>query len=135
MNELRRVLFVSLIAAAALGCSFGKNNDCISIPDTNYRGNINNTTMGIGASTNVSLKQSECQLTGIMLIDRPLIGSGPISGSIIQDKVYFKIDKRDSDAGVDIVFTGTVSEGGMKGTYHIPERSQSGGWDLVSEAQ
>ena len=99
---------------------------CPTLQRTIYTGIVHNKTGGITSSIEATFDQSECQISGELIIYPPLVGSGPFKGILDGQTIVYTVAGNTNDAGVDLVFTGTVSESvlgtTLEGTYTVPER-------------
>jgi Tol biopolymer transport system component len=106
------------------------DSPCAQLQSGTYRGDVYNVTYLSRSDTKATLVQSGCDLTGSLVIEPPLMGSGPLQGRIILDAVVFTVSGETNDAGLDIVFTGIISEGTLEGSYTVPGTGEEGEWRL-----
>jgi hypothetical protein len=84
---------------------------------THY-GSVHNTTAGINANMSVTLYQNRGSLSGNVVINPPLQGSGPIIYGLVQTNNNIQFTVQGYNGGAPLFFYGTVnSNGSMGGSY------------------
>ena len=85
--------------------------------DKQYKGIMYNTTYHINSDTSFSIEQDRGTISGYCIISPPLVGSGPLMGTIDASGMIQFIVQNDKD-GTTIRFTGFVqSDNSLQGTY------------------
>ncbi len=94
-----------------------------------YSGTVQNTTANETSDITLTLVQSQGQLTGNLVIAPPLVGSGPVVGTITKSGTLTFTVKNDTYGSV-IDFTGTQqSDGSLSGTYTVEVTNEQGLWN------
>jgi hypothetical protein len=94
-----------------------------------YSGNIENLTVNMSAKATVTLRESNGTVEGCLRVERPLFGSGPISGSEKSGEVSFQV----SSPLVNIQGIGNVLSDSFSGTltaHGANQASQQGRFAL-----
>ena len=82
-----------------------------------HNGTVNNTTGGVTANMSLSIQQNGGSITGSFRVDFPLIGSGPLTGSVTANN-HIQFVVHSNEVAAPLFFQGLVqSGGGMQGTY------------------
>jgi len=82
-----------------------------------HNGTVNNTTGGVTANMSLSIQQNGGGITGSFRVDFPLIGSGPLTGSVTANN-HIQFVVHSNQVAAPLSFQGIVQSGGsMKGTY------------------
>ena len=104
------------------------------MPANNYSGALFNATSGLSAEITATLSQSGCGVTGYLLISSlDLVGSGPLEGELNGNEIHFIVSGETNDAGVDLVFKGSVEDYELAGSYTAPATGETGIWVLFPE--
>ena len=134
------VLAAILISVAA--CSSEGNEEtrpevsCIEIPGgENFDGTAENETVLEEADIELNLVQTGCNVRGDLIVHPPLFGSGPLSGSVVGDRLVFVVPEETSDFPSDLIFEGDVTDTSISGSYEVPSVAQSGRWVVFSVQQ
>ena len=83
-----------------------------------HNGTVHNTTVGIDATMSVTLYQNQSNLSGNVVINPPLQGSGPIISGTVQTNNHIQFIVQGYEGHAPLFFSGTVSSNGsMSGSY------------------
>ncbi len=83
-----------------------------------HNGTVHNTTVGIDATMSVTLYQNQGSLSGNVVINPPLQGSGPIISGAVQTNNHIQFTVQGYNGHAPLFFYGTVnSNGSMNGSY------------------
>jgi hypothetical protein len=80
-----------------------------------FAGKVVNTTVNQSAQVELAIRQSQENLTGCLLVRRPLFGSGQVTGSVHGNAVEFVANS----SLFDIKFNGQKDGDKMSGTYIV----------------
>jgi hypothetical protein len=105
---------------------------CASLSsNATYKGTVFNQTHAIGSDITAQFNQANCVFSGLVTVSPPLIGSGILEGQLDGNRINFVIPGKTNDAGIDLVFDGEVTRGGLSGTYIVPIKGEKGTWALL----
>jgi serine/threonine protein kinase len=83
----------------------------------NYSGSIDNTTSHIITGMALSFQQNQGKISGQFTVNAPLVGSGPLTGTIDSAK-HVKFTVQGYHGNAPLLFVGSVqSDGSLTGTY------------------
>ena len=99
---------------------------------SSYRGTVTNRTVVVTTTlilTNII--QNNQDISGRVIIGPGLVGSGPFTGRINQDRTLICTDTPD-DGSATIIFKGIVGTSGtLSGTYIVQNANQGGSWNAA----
>jgi serine/threonine protein kinase len=95
-----------------------------------YQGNVHNTTMGSAATLELtSIVENQQVISGNVVIGSGLMGSGPFTGTIMNDGSVSFVDRSTDGSNVTLVFSGSLqADGSLDGTYTVPAANGRGTW-------
>ncbi len=83
----------------------------------NYSGSIDNTTSHILTGMALAFQQNQGKISGQFTVNAPLVGSGPLNGSIDSAK-HLKFTVQGYHGNAPLLFVGSLqSNGSLEGTY------------------
>lgn len=103
-----------------------------------YRGEALNITAGVKAPIALAIEQHQDQLSGNFVWSPPLMGSGPLAGTVRPDgTIHFVVTAADGSTPFTnsrtVVFTGTIGpDGSLKGHYAV-DNGQQGVWSVLPQ--
>ena len=103
--------------AEPAGYSGSASEPCWLVRADDYSGSLFNVTASEGSQMGLTIAQSGCDVTGFLNMSPPLIGTGPITGSLDGNMIRFRLHEETSDAWADIDFLGLVQDDEMRGIY------------------
>jgi len=104
------------------GCVFQSSPDITG----NYSGTVHNNTVNVGSTFEVQLVKSTNGVRGCMQVELPLVGTGPINGTLNDRSIVVGLTSPD----VRILFTGTRVGHSITGHYTVSSNGQTGTFTL-----
>ena len=101
---------------------------------SSYVGTVHNNTVNISSSLSLTsvTEDSQGNISGSAFVGRPLVGSGPFTGTIGIDRtIQFTVTPNDNAGVSTIHFDGMVqANGSMSGTYTVSGTGETGTWKV-----
>ena len=132
------VFAIVLVGMSVLACSAPSDSlVCRQDVAGDYQGTVFNETVSRESNIQLEVEQSGCFIQGNLRVTLPLVGSGPIYGSVTSDQLEFTVYSNIAGDYLEMIFTGRVNESGdLKGNYQVPATQisaieQFGSWEVV----
>jgi hypothetical protein len=103
---------------ATRGCAFQSSPDITG----NYSGTVHNNTANVDSTFEVQLVKTTNGVKGCMQVALPLVGTGPVSGTLSDRNLVVDLAVPD----VRILFTGTRVGHSITGNYSVTTNGQTG---------
>ena len=101
---------------------------------SSYTGTVHNNTVNITSSISLTsvVEDSQGNISGSAFVGRPLVGSGPFTGTIsIGRSIQFTVTPNDNAGVSTIDFVCVVhADGSMSGTYTVAGTGETGTWQV-----
>lgn len=110
MNSLYKLMMVAGAAGMLVSCS--------DTADGVWLGECKNDTVGSTSGLQMTIKQDDDELDGILMLQDDLYGSGHLKGFVVGKDVTIR-SEGDGQTFVNIVWSGRMKGDVIKGTYRV----------------
>ncbi len=113
-----------------------RSGSCVKLDQgMDYAGELVNRSgpAPVASSAVAHIVQTDCAVVGGLILDPPLVGTGAFVGQVAGDQISFTVFAETNDAGIDLVFDGTVTEESISGSYTAGE--EGGTWEIAPLAE
>lgn len=130
---------VGLLLALFIGTIIFTTQAANSVPTypslvSSYVGTVHNNTVNITSSLSLTsvVEDSQGNISGSAFVGRPLVGSGPFTGTIgIDRSIQFTVTPNDNAGVSTIQFVGVVqADVSMSGIYTVSGTGETGTWNV-----
>lgn len=110
MNSLYKLMMVVSTAGVLVSCS--------DTADGVWQGECKNDTVGSTSGLQMTIKQTDDELKGVLMLQDDLYGSGHLNGFVVGKDVTIR-SEGDGQTFVNIVWSGRMKGDVIKGTYRV----------------